>query len=144
MKSQISIISLGVVLFLLITIPIGDLRAQETRMLLDLRGDWKFQTGDETRWADPAFNDSKWSEIYVPSAWEDEGYEGYDGYAWYRKHFTVSENLLSKDLLLDLGMIDDVDEVFINGQSVGGMGSFPRTIRRRIMLNVVIPFHLAF
>jgi hypothetical protein len=125
MKSGISGISLGTILFLLIAIPVGALQAQDTRLLLNLRGDWKFQTGDETCWADATFNDSKWSEIYVPSEWENEGYEGYDGYGWYRKHFTVSESWLSKDLMLDLGTIDDVDEVFINGQPIGGTGFFP-------------------
>jgi hypothetical protein len=125
MKSRLVIALFGVLLFILIGIPVGDLRAEDTRMLLDLRGEWKFQTGDEVRWADPEFDDSKWSEIHVPSQWEDEGYEDYDGYAWYRIHFTVSDKWLSKDLLLDLGSIDDVDEVFVNGQSIGSTGSFP-------------------
>lgn len=97
----------------------------ENHRLYGLRGDWKFQLGDNPHWAEANFNDNKWDEIYVPSRWEEEGYPGYDGYAWYRKHFDASESWRSKDLLLEVGMIDDVDEVYVNGQSVGGTGSFP-------------------
>lgn len=125
MESRVLIDSLTALLFTLAAIPVGNVRAEDTRRLLNLRGDWKFELGDNSRWADPKFDDSRWSEIYVPSQWEDEGYPGYDGYAWYRKHFTASDDWQSKDLLLDLGMIDDVDEAYVNGQLVGSMGSFP-------------------
>ncbi len=125
MKSRVLVCALVAVLAVLAAIPIGNLRAQETRRLLNLRGDWKFELGDNARWADPKFDDNRWSEIYVPARWEDEGYPGYDGYAWYRRHFDVSNDWQAKDLLLDLGMIDDVDETYVNGQLVGSMGAFP-------------------
>jgi sialate O-acetylesterase len=125
MKSKAIIISLVIVISILYLVPTGNLHAQDTRTLLDLRGDWKFKLGDKPGWSDPKFDDSKWSEIYVPANWEDEGYPNYDGYAWYRKHFTVDKDWQSKDLMLDMGLIDDVDETFVNGQSVGSMGDFP-------------------
>ncbi len=103
----------------------GNLLAQETRLLLDLRGNWKFELGDESRWSDPAFNDAKWSEIKAPGYWEDQGYPGYDGYAWYRKHFRVSPEWTNKDLLLSLGFIDDVDETYVNGEFIGFDGILP-------------------
>ncbi len=144
MKSKRSIVFYSALAILLIVGLAGNLRAEETRRLLNLRGDWKFKTGDKTEWADPKFDDSKWSEIYAPSAWEDEGYDGYDGYAWYRKHFTISENWLSKDLVLNLGTIDDVDEVYVNGQCIGSTGSFPPNystaynIERRYSISPII------
>ena len=103
----------------------GILPAQDSRLLLDLRGTWKFELGDESRWSNPAFNDSKWTEIKVPGFWEDQGYPGYDGYAWYRKHIQVPQEWTQKDLQLSLGMIDDVDEVYINGEFIGFTGLFP-------------------
>ena len=115
-----------VILFSLIyTLSPERLLAQNNRLLLDLRGDWKFKLGDNSRWADPKFDDSKWSEIYVPANWEDEGYPNYDGYAWYRIHFKFEKDWHSKDLMLDLGLIDDVDEAYLNGQSIGSAGDFP-------------------
>lgn len=99
--------------------------AEEWRMLTDLRGTWKFKLGDNARWADRSFDDSKWDEIFVPANWEDEGYPGYDGYAWYRKHFRLAPGMRSKILYVHLGNVDDVSEVYINGHFVSFTGSFP-------------------
>ena len=101
------------------------LEAQDVNLLVDLSGRWKFEIGDDMRRADPGFDDRKWDQIKVPSAWEDQGYPGYDGYAWYRKHFTVQSDWTSRDLLLILGRIDDVDEVYVNGEFIGFNGLFP-------------------
>ncbi len=100
-------------------------QAQDLRLLYGLRGDWKIELGDEKRWKDHSFDDSKWETVYAPAFWEDEGFPGYDGYAWYRKHFQAKEEWRGKSLVLQLGRIDDVDEVYVNGKLVGGTGSFP-------------------
>jgi Glycosyl hydrolases family 2, sugar binding domain len=99
--------------------------AEDRRLLLDLRGSWKFELGDDMRRSEPNFNDSRWSSIKVPSPWEDQGYPGYDGYAWYRRSFTSPKEWLNKQLYLRVGRIDDVDEVYVNGQLVGFRGVFP-------------------
>jgi sialate O-acetylesterase len=94
--------------------------------VLSLHGKWKFNIGDKSLWADPYFNDKAWESIYVPSKWEDEGFNGYNGYAWYRTTFE-GEELEAKNgsYLLFLGYIDDVDEAYINGHKIGNAGSFP-------------------
>ena len=99
--------------------------ADDTHRIYNLRGDWKFQLGDNKRWSDPKFDDSQWSDIEVPATWEDEGYPGYDGYAWYRVHFTASSDWENEDLFVDLGRIDDADETYLNGQLIGTMGTMP-------------------
>ncbi|HEX9006116.1 MAG TPA: beta galactosidase jelly roll domain-containing protein [Bacteroidota bacterium] len=99
--------------------------AQDTRRLLDLAGEWKFEAGDNMRWAAPGFDDRSWDSIHAPGAWEDQGYPGYDGYAWYRKHFTAPAGINGRMLLLRLGAIDDADEVYLNGTFVGFTGLFP-------------------
>lgn len=93
--------------------------------LVNLRGEWRFTVGDDPRWASPDFDDSGWSEVDAPDAWEDEGYRGYDGYAWYRKDFEMSAKQAKAGAFLHLGRIDDVDEVFVNGERIGGAGRFP-------------------
>jgi sialate O-acetylesterase len=100
--------------------------AEDWKSVLDLRGKWKFELGDDEKRASVAFDDSKWQEIFVPSAWEDEGYPGYDGYAWYRKHFRLpAVGAEKKSLYLRLGCIDDVSEIYLNGALIGIIGSFP-------------------
>ena len=99
--------------------------ADPWKQVLDLRGQWKFELGDDSRRAVPEFDDRKWADIFVPAAWEDEGYPGYDGYAWYRKRFTLPNDARGKTLYLHLGYIDDVSEVWLNGRKVGFSGAFP-------------------
>lgn len=91
----------------------------------NLEGQWKFSIGDNQQWAQPSFNDINWVTIRVPARWEEQGFHGYDGIAWYRKSVIISENNRGRDLTLELGYIDDCDEVFINGQKIGQSGSFP-------------------
>jgi hypothetical protein len=94
--------------------------------VIDLKGKWKFSIGDKAAWASATFDDSSWEEIYVPSKWEDEGFNGYNGYAWYRTSFTAAQlGTKAQGVNLLLGYIDDVDEVFVNGKRIGGSGSFP-------------------
>ena len=99
--------------------------AKANKRLLDLTGIWKFSIGDNMSWAEKGFDDSAWDELYVPSSWEDEGYPGYDGYAWYRISFDYDEDFEDRELILNLGFVDDVDEVFLNGVKIGSSGSFP-------------------
>ena len=99
-------------------------RAEETKQIIDLRGSWKFEIGDNKQWADPKFDDSKWGEIFVPADWENEGYAGYDGYAWYRKNFTIPQSAQNKTLYFHL-LVDDVCAVYINGNLIGEGGKFP-------------------
>ncbi|MBP1691710.1 MAG: hypothetical protein H6Q32_1062, partial [Bacteroidetes bacterium] len=70
----------AILLFLAGTATFG----QDLRTVLDLRGRWKFEVGDDPRWAEPSFSDKDWASLVVPSQWETQGFPGYDGYAWYR------------------------------------------------------------
>ncbi len=91
-----------------------------------LFGKWKFHLGDNEAWSAAAFDDQDWEDMIVPATWETQGYRHYDGFAWYRKSFELPENFKSDDLVLLLGKIDDMDEVFINGKLVGHTGKIER------------------
>ncbi|WP_421876130.1 beta galactosidase jelly roll domain-containing protein [Marinoscillum sp.] len=108
---------------ILVTLPLLT-NAEDLKRVVDLRGYWKFSIGDNPRWSSPDYNDQSWEKIFVPSPWENEGFGGFDGYAWYR--ITVDlRNVNDKNLYLVLGYIDDVDQVYLNGQLIGFSGSFP-------------------
>ena len=89
---------------------------------LSLEGPWRFNTGDNVEWKEKSFDDSDWDQIQVPGIWENQGYWRYDGFAWYRKKVVVPETLNGQQLVLLLGKIDDLDEVYINGELVGSTG----------------------
>ncbi len=91
---------------------------------INLQGKWKFKIGDQSIYKKPELDDSHWNTLVVPSYWENQGYKDYDGYAWYRTSFVYKENIDDDMLILMLGKIDDIDEVFVNGVHIGGTGFF--------------------
>jgi hypothetical protein len=116
--------------------------------VLPLNGPWRFAIGDDRRWADPNWDDSGWQGVdltpppgahdadvglsgYVPG-WEAHGHSGYFGYAWYRLHLSLSDSSrhLQGDGLALLGpaAVDSADQVFVNGQLLGGEGDFSSAI----------------
>jgi len=96
---------------------------------VNLQSTWKFQPGDDFRRKESDFDDSGWSEIFVPGKWEDQGYRDYDGYAWYRKSFEFHTTTGNEKMVLLMGKIDDIDQVYINGTFVGSTGTFPSRSR---------------
>lgn len=110
------------ILFVVTTLSAID--AKSEKQLVDLRGNWKFEIGDSKKYSLPSFDDSKWTEVFVPSNWENEGFAGYDGYAWYRKSFTIPASARGKRLIMNMGFVDDVCAVYVNGTLIGEGGSF--------------------
>jgi len=100
-------------------------QADDWTRVKNLKGWWKFSIGDNGLWATPGFDDHDWEKVFVPSAWEDEGFHGYNGYAWYRKEIEIDSDYKNDELYLFLGYVDDVDEVYLNGKLIGFTGSFP-------------------
>lgn len=115
--------SISFPLLLLVTV-INLAQAAEGERKANLRGTWKFTLGDNKNYAKPDYNDSDWENIYVPAAWQEEGFRRYYGFAWYRTTFEM-EFKDNEPLFLELGRIDDVDEVYINGHLIGTTGGFP-------------------
>ena len=87
-----------------------------------LDGYWKFAKGDDMDRKDSGYDDSGWDEISVPGIWEDQVAGNYDGFGWYRRKFNVPASVAGKRYVLMMGKIDDVDEVYINGELVGKTG----------------------
>lgn len=109
----------------LLPLLVSGLHAQRMEMVIDLRGSWRFEIGDDLSRAEADYDDSSWDRIRVPAFWEDQGYPGYDGWAWYRTRFVLSASYRHEALHLRLGNIDDVDEVYVNGRLVGFAGAPP-------------------
>jgi sialate O-acetylesterase len=89
---------------------------------LDLSGTWKFQQGDDGIYSDQEYDDTDWQTVPVPALWSMYDLKDYDGFAWYRKSFFLNNNYEGTQLILLLGIIDDMDEVYLNGQHIGETG----------------------
>jgi len=91
-----------------------------------VRGEWKFNKGDDTLWKNPKLNDSSWQTVKLPEHWEEHSnYTEDNVFGWFRREVTVPEDLRGKDIFINVGKIDDADETFFNGVKVGSLGHFP-------------------
>ncbi len=76
-------------------------------------------------WSRPEFEDASWSEVALPTPWEQiEGRE-VDGAVWYRHHFSLPPEWKGKGIRLELGFVGTDDSTYVNGLKVGAtMGRF--------------------
>lgn len=114
-----------ILISILIWVPNSLTKGEDLRRVVNLSGTWRFSVGDDPRWASPSFNDADWDQLTAPEEWENQGYDDYNGFAWYRKHFRLGEVPANAKLILQLGNIDDADEVYLNGKLIGRSGKFP-------------------
>lgn len=84
---------------------------------INLAGEWMFNKGFQ-------YDPGNATGIQVPGVWENQGYSDYDGYAVYTRKVKIPASLANQRLVLLAGRIDDVDQLFINGQFVGCTGDF--------------------
>jgi hypothetical protein len=88
-----------------------------------LDGLWRFHTGDNPAWADPAFDDSTWPLLRSNEDWGQQGFPGYSGVAWYRWQVIVPAQ--HGPLALLLPRIFSNYQLYANGRLVGGCGQMP-------------------
>lgn len=89
---------------------------------------WEFKIGTPQQMQNnPNFFTQGWQEARIGEFIEKQGLvdEDYDGFYWYRLCFQISEDMDGKDLLLQLGIIDDSDCTFVDGNLVECNGGFP-------------------
>lgn len=97
-------------------------------ILVSLEGDWKIMIGDDEKFADEEYDDSSWDTVKLPGSMLRYAIKKADslvGILWLRKTVHIDRNISRKDLSVILGRIGNADETFLNGNRIGGMGSFP-------------------
>ncbi|MCS6772187.1 MAG: hypothetical protein NZ740_09215 [Kiritimatiellae bacterium] len=72
-------------------------------------------------WEDPDFDDRLWQTLRVPCPWQQQGWY-FNGVVWYRVRIRLPEEWIGRPLTLNLGVVDDFDETYVNGERVGGLG----------------------
>jgi sialate O-acetylesterase len=90
-----------------------------------LEGIWKFSARERQNWKEPDFDDEEWYNIVVPSYWRNIRLNWWDSFglltrfAYYRKEFELPSRLKNEELYLMLGLIDDFDKTYLNGELIG-------------------------
>jgi len=75
--------------------------------------------GTKALWQNPAFDDSDWKTMKLPSPWTGTELSKIDGIIWFRRTVELPPSWASNDLELHLGLIDDIDTVWVNDIEVG-------------------------
>ena len=67
----------------------------------------------------PELEDTDWKKMNLPGTLEDKGLP-VDGAFWFRREVSLPAEWSGKELVLELGRIDDFDQTYVNGHKVGG------------------------
>lgn len=92
------------------------------RMVSLAEADWRAQRGDDPTWAQVDLDDSDWTRLGPGQSSPDFGSARFDGFLWYRLRFPLDTTRLSQACHILLGRIQETDEVYLNGQRIGGEG----------------------
>ena len=108
-------------------------------------GEWRFKPGDNPDWKSRELDDRSWQKVTLPDIWEHHShYTDNNVYGWFRRNIEIPADCRGLDFDLLLGRIDDVDEAWLNGERIGGTGSFPPnyqwadTIERRYRVRAAL------
>ncbi|HZL24915.1 MAG TPA: PP2C family protein-serine/threonine phosphatase [Acidobacteriaceae bacterium] len=90
---------------------------------IDLSASWLLQQGDDPRYADPAFDDSKWIVVQPGKPLSSYGLKNVNR-VWYRTHVQIPPN--EKSLSLLVRSFGGSFQIFVNGIEVGSSGPHPQ------------------
>ncbi|NLE30480.1 MAG: sialate O-acetylesterase [Phycisphaerae bacterium] len=80
-------------------------------------------TGFAKGWAKPDTKLDDWQTMDLPGRLDSlSGRCDFDGVVWFRKDVQVPETWAGKELMLELGPIDDYDITYFNGKQIGATG----------------------
>ncbi len=74
--------------------------------------------GQREQWMAPELDDGAWKEATLPGRFSDFGFGDFDGCMWYRRTVVVPADWTGRELVLELGPIDDMDLTYFNGRPV--------------------------
>jgi beta-galactosidase len=101
------------------------------RRIIPFDRDWRFFKGDASGADQAGFVDTSWQSVNVPHDWSIEGPfaesnptgagGGYlpSGIGWYRKHFTLAQDLSSSRVFIEFDGVMANSDVYINGYKLG-------------------------
>jgi sialate O-acetylesterase len=81
---------------------------------------------DASGWSAAGDIDARWPTLQAPGLWEGQGLPDLDGVVWLRKQVKLSAAQARGAGRLHLAKVDDCDEVWVNGQRVGGQCGYDK------------------
>lgn len=78
------------------------------------------EQGEDLGWHTPDLDDADWTDYEAPAFWEPT-LGSIDGIVWLRHTLTLTADQAAEDATLELGMVDEYDDTWVNGERVGGL-----------------------
>ena len=75
--------------------------------------------GSKRQWMESAYREEGWDLMSLPTIWDETAVGRFQGVVWFARGISVPLKWVDRDLMLDLGPIDEMDETWFNGQRVG-------------------------
>ncbi|KQY79365.1 sialate O-acetylesterase [Pelomonas sp. Root1444] len=94
---------------------------------------------DASGWSAAADIDADWPALQVPGNWEGQGLADVDGVVWMRKRIELKPAQAAGAAELHLAKVDDCDEVWVNGQKVGGQCGWEQARRYALPAGLLRP-----
>lgn len=86
-------------------------------------------------WMNPDYDDRDWILADGPAEWSTMDEMGMiEGVVWVRLPLEIPEAWVGKDLVLELGPIDEMDLTYLDGQLVGGMNKIDNWNENRVYM----------
>jgi sialate O-acetylesterase len=79
-------------------------------------------TGEAKGWARMDCPDAAWPTLPIPCYWQHHGLH-FNGAVWFRREVKIPAEWAGRDLTLSLGIVDDFDTTYFNGEFIGGIGA---------------------
>lgn len=84
----------------------------------------KVDPGVVGKWYESSYSDKDWDSVKLPAGFEQSKVGNVDGIVWFRKTIVLNQDQASAATGISLGVIDDQDLTYINGQLVGTMDNW--------------------
>ena len=97
----------------------GSVKCPELKVELESNDPWRNLSFGDEEIPKPEFKDDKWKSILVPHRFENSEIGSIDGAVWYRRFVSVPERWKNRELVVELGPIDDMDITWFNGNKIG-------------------------
>jgi sialate O-acetylesterase len=97
------------------------LKKKYEQQMLDWQKKIDLSVPDGKGCTDVNYDDSGWEQMELPQYWEQAGLADFDGLVWFRKDIEIPQSWTGRELVLELGPIDDMDVTWVNGIRVGGL-----------------------
>lgn len=112
-------------IFLIAAIVFAAISLYGQRVKYNFNPSWKVFVGDDTNASSVSYDDSKWKQVTLPWAWnEDDAFKKdivdlSTGIAWYRKHFKLPVSAKNQKVFIEFEGVRQAAVVYVNGQYAG-------------------------